>query len=84
MLTTGEWVMGNMLTGIIKVFHKKNENDEELEENILPELKAKMLQNDLRYQRLKRAEQLKKKYKIEPKKETVFLEDAVLVEEDES
>lgn len=76
MLTTGGWVMGNMLTGIIKVFHKKNENDEELEE--------KMLQNDLRYQRLKRAEQLKKKYKIEPKKETVFLEDAVLVEEDES
>lgn len=72
MLTTGGWVMGNMLTGIIKVFHKKNENDEELEENILPELKAKMLQNDLRYQRLKRAEQLKKKYKIEPKKETVF------------
>lgn len=76
--------MGYKFTRLFNRFSKKKKEEVELEteENILPELKPKALQQNISYQRKKLAEQLKQEYKIQLKKETIFLEDAMLVEDE--
>lgn len=76
--------MGHKFIGIWNGFLKKKNEKKEVESeeiaNILPELKPKVLQDNMCYQRMKKADQLRKKYQIQKtKKKTIFLEDAILV-----
>lgn len=68
--------MGHKFIGIWNGFLKKKNEKKEVESeeiaNILPELKPKVLQDNMCYQRMKKADQLRKNIKFKKQKKKLF------------